>query len=48
MGAGRQGHMFFLCPPERQPGLKKFLKKEKAVIVDFDFDFQGLTTEIEK
>lgn len=45
MGAGGEGHMFFLCPPEKRKGLLKALReKGKMKIVDFDFDFKGLET----
>ncbi len=42
MGAGGQGHMFFLCPPERKKDLVGALKEKKVKELDFAFDFQGL------
>ena len=42
MGAGGQGHMFFLCPPERKKDIVRVLKEKKVKELDFTFDFQGL------
>lgn len=42
MGAGGEGHMFFLCPPGKKGNLIKALEKEKVKKINFDFDFEGL------
>lgn len=42
MGAGGEGHMFFLCPPGKKRNLIKALEKEKVKKINFDFDFEGL------
>lgn len=43
MGAGGEGHMFFLCPPGKRADLRKALtQKGKLKIINFNFDFEGL------
>lgn len=46
MGAGGEGHMFFLCSPDKQKGLIEALKKEKVKKVNFNFDFEGLKVKV--
>ena len=44
-GSGGAGNMFFLIPPEKKPLAVKALVKAGAKLVDFDFDFQGVTVK---
>lgn len=48
MGAGGEGHMFFLCLPEKKPNLIRVFKKRKLKIINFDFDFKGLEVKVIK
>lgn len=42
MGAGGEGHMFFLCSPEKKEQIKKVLQAEGVKLVNFTIDEQGL------
>lgn len=42
MGAGGEGHMFFLCPPEKKNQVISALEAEGAFEIDFQFDQEGL------
>jgi D-glycero-alpha-D-manno-heptose-7-phosphate kinase len=44
MGAGRGGHMIFLCEPNKEHIVAKKLEQAGAKIIDFTFDFDGLVT----
>lgn len=46
MGAGGEGHMFFLCPPTKKRDLVRALVKEKVKKINFDFDSQGLKVKV--
>lgn len=42
MGAGRGGHLIFICEDNKSASLSEVLKREGVKIVDFDFDKNGL------
>jgi D-glycero-alpha-D-manno-heptose-7-phosphate kinase len=44
MGAGRGGHMIFLCEPNKEHIVAKKLEQAGAKIIDFTFDHEGLVT----
>lgn len=45
MGAGGEGHMFFICSPKKKAGVIKALASEGAKEVKFEIDEQGLKTK---
>src|SRR4030042_853766 len=42
MGAGGEGHMFFLCPPEKQKLVIGALEAEGSKFINFELDEKGL------
>jgi len=44
-GSGGAGHMFFICPKEKKPSIINSLAKAGAKLVEFDYDFNGVTTK---
>ena len=48
MGAGGEGHMFFLCPPDKQKRVIGALGAEGAKLVNFDLDEEGLVVQEQK
>ena len=49
MGAGGEGHMFFLCPPLKQKQLISALEAEGVQVINFNIDETGLlVTEIKQ
>lgn len=45
MGAGGEGHMFFICPPQKRRQVTNALANEKAEIIEFSIEDEGLRVE---